>query len=222
MNINPCAHPRCRDQDGNPQLTQQTICDPCRTHLARQIDWLRDDYLTLKAFMPQPKTTDQIRSTRVQFGHPTEWASDMAYAIAKNLNRIEDDARADLGDPPGFNIYTAREIEVMKSAHHYISARLDRIIDTNADTATDLADTVHDLHGTVRRTLGYNKQVQRLPGAHCPTCDAATLTRTVGQIDCESCGRIIPEKDYERLAHILAWDAIDRVIQQYEGRHAPA
>lgn len=218
MSIGRCKHPRCRDSDGNPRLTAETICEPCRNHLGKQLDWLKADYANLKQHFPKPATGErpQIKTAARTYGHPAEWASDMARAIARNLNRLEDDARADLGEPPGFNHATARESSLVESAHRYLTTRLHRIIDASADTAEDLAATVHDLHRTVRRTLGYNRQVQRLPGARCPSCDHAALTKTVGQVDCGYCGRIITEDEYDRLAAILAYDALNALIAQHE------
>lgn len=219
--VAPCVHPRCRDQGGNPRLTTQVLCDACRHHLERQLAWLAEDYRYLKSVMPKPPG-ERIRGSNGEPGHPAQWASDMCKAIASNLSRIEDDARDALHEPPSFNLATARESTVVTSAIRYLDTRIDRIVAADRDIATDMAETVHELHRTVRNTLGYNKPIERLPGAHCPSCDVAALVKTTGQVTCDHCGRAFPEEDYERLAAIIAYDSIDRLITAYETRETTA
>lgn len=215
--VAPCIHPRCRDQDGNPRLTTQTMCDPCRNHYRRQLDWLRDDYLFIKAFMPKPSHGEQSRRVeQLSYGHPSEWATDTARTIAKVLNRIEDDLREHLGDEPGANIYTAPELHVTRTAHAYLTARFDSLC--TFPEADGAVTDIHELHRTIRSTLGYNPQRQHLTGVRCPTCDVAALVRSVGQIDCEQCGRIITESLYPLLTRIVAEESLDAIIDAYDSR----
>lgn len=220
MSIRPCAHPRCRDQDGNPRLTTQNICDPCRRHLRRQLDWLRDDYVFIKAFMPRPAANDTSgRTVRLSFGHPSEWASDTCWTIAKALNRIEDDLREELGDEPPANVHTARETEVVIRAHRYLANRFHDLCDRDPEIAEDAAVTIHELRSLIRRTLGYNRERQKLDGIACPTCDVAALVRSTGQVDCENCGRIITEDRYPLLTRIILNEKLDDLIDAYDATH---
>lgn len=217
MAVRPCIHPRCRDSEGNPRLTTQTMCDPCRNHYRRQLGWLRDDYLFVKAFMPRPIASDTGRGGRkVTYGHPNEWATDTARTIAKVLNKYEDDLREELGDPPPANIHTAPEAHIVAEAHRYLAARFPQLCTFTA--AEGAAEDIHSLHGTIRAALGYNKQVQHLTGVRCPTCDYAALVRSVGQIDCENCGRIITETLYPLLTRIVLEESLDTLIEAYDSK----
>lgn len=217
--IGPCVHPGCRDQDGNPRLTTQTTCDNCRRFLAKQLNWLHEDYIFIKAYMPKPDTTGPRRRTQITYGHPSAWATDMCRLIAEQLNRIEDDLREELNDAPPANIHTAPEQHVMQSAYDYLKVRIDLLSDRDPDIATDAAETITALHSAVRRTLGYNHVKQRLEGVACPSCDVAALVRSVGQIDCENCYRIITETLYPLLTRIVLDDALDALIDEYDTHH---
>ena len=113
--------------------------------------------------------------------------------IASAFNWAEDGLRDYLGHTPGIRP-DARENIVVAHGYRYLTAQFDGlcVYPAAGDTATELAD----LHGKIRRHLGLTRWVQRLP-TPCPWCDTAALVRTVGQIDCEMCGKTIDEKHYE-------------------------
>ena len=69
--VHPCAHPRCDDGYGNRRLTTQTMCDPCRNHYRKQLDWLVLDYVTIKATLPAPTGLPVNRSGIPANGRPT-------------------------------------------------------------------------------------------------------------------------------------------------------
>lgn len=220
--VRPCIHPRCHDQDGNPRLAYQPLCDSCANHLHRQINWLRDDYLFLKAFMPKPARTEHgVRTGRIEYGHPSEWATDTCRTIAKVLNRTEDDIRDELHDKPPANIWTAREQHLVTEAHRYLTTNWQRIITNSSRESLEGAATdIHELHRTIRRTLGYTRERQHLDGIACPACDTAALVRSTGQIDCEACGIIVTEDRYPLLTRIVIDEKLDELLHAYDTRHA--
>lgn len=213
MPVAPCAYPGCDDGEGNAALTTDVICTRSRRHYRKVLDWLTIDYVTVKTQMPKPakRTAGAQRRAQREYGHPAEWASDMAREIAEVMNLIEDGLRDYRGDEPPPNLRTAAEPRVVEHARRYFDVRFDDLCTYPA--AADTAVELDDLHQKVRRALGQTRFAQRIP-TPCPECDVAALVRTVDQIDCRSCGAQIPESHYEFFANVL----IDEVIRAYDTR----
>jgi ribosomal protein L37AE/L43A len=216
--IAPCVYPNCHDMDGNPRLTHDIICQASRYQYRRTLDWLALDYVHLKSTMGTPtRGGSEVRYESPKsksFGHPSEWASMTCTEIASALNWAEDGLRDHLGHTPGIRP-DARETIVVSHGYRYLTAQFEGLCEYPA--AGDTAGELDELHRKIRRHLGLTRWVQRLP-TPCPWCDTLALVRTVGQIDCEACGKTIDEKHYEWLAgHI-----IDRLIDDYDTQAATA
>lgn len=209
MSVAPCVFPRCRDLDGNPRLTEDTICEPCRRRYARTLTWLREDFEYLARELPKPVGGRSGRGARrVSFGHPAAWASDLKALIAAVFNEVEDELRerAGHGAAPGKWVSEAARVQ-----HAYDYLRLDaRIAELcEGDGAADIAADFADLHNKIRRQLGLTRQIQRLP-VPCPGagCQALGLYREVGRVWCEICGMTFTDDQYHRLALIVAGDVV--------------
>ncbi len=214
--VSPCGYPTCQDSDGNPRLTRDGICDPCRHRYRHVLYWLTLDYVNLKSSLPTPDVTRggvYEPPKRKLFGHPAEWASMTCAEIASAFNWTEDGLRDHLHHSPGIRP-NARETILVSHGYRYLTAQFDALCSYPA--AADTAMELSELHQKVRSHLGLTRWVQRLP-TPCPWCDTAALVRSVGQIDCEACGKTITEVHYEWLAgHIL-----DSVIDAYDDAAEP-
>lgn len=211
-NIRPCVYPGCRDIEGNPRLTQNTICDPSRRHYRRLLDWIALDYITIRQTMPQPITTGtNVRaSNRREYGHPAEWASDALRRIADLLNDTEDDLRDYRHDDPAPHPGHSEPRRVAH-AHHYLTNRMDDLCEYPG--AEDKCVELYDIHGKMRAALGQTRPRWHLP-TPCPQCELATLSRTIDlagtdAITCENCGTVIPESHYEFYARIVLDEILD-------------
>lgn len=204
--VSPCIHPRCNNGNGDPRLTTTTICNSCRGFYRRTLDWLIHDYVIIKSTLSAPSTGGdgtKITTGPKVYGHPAEWASDQARTIARVLNRVHSDLADDDSIP---NIATAPEADLVRLAHHYLTNRFDQLCTFN-DAEGAVID-LHELHVENYRMLGQTRFIQRLP-TPCPWCDVVSLARTVGQIDCLSCGKVITEAMYEWFGRRILDDLID-------------
>lgn len=210
--VAPCIHPRCNDGNGNPQLTTLIMCDPCRRHYRRELEWLVLDYVTLKTWMPSPvRRGTQVRHiVATSFGHPAQWASDNCALIADSLTEIEDGLRESLGSPVA-PPKTVGEAARVNHAYQYLRVRFTELC--TYPIADGSVVDIHDLHQSIRKALGMTAFRQRLP-MPCPSCDLAALFRYVGQVECDECGRIVREEDYPMLTRI----ALDALIDAYDTR----
>ena len=215
--VSPCTHPRCdRGDNGNRQLVVGGgMCTPCRSRYRREIDWLVLDYVTLKTGFPSParRSDDGARhAKRDWFGHPAEWASDTARDIAQMLNWVEDGLREYLAlEPPPHPGHA--EPRLIAHAHATLTAQFDALCIYPA--AEDSATEISDAHFKVRRALGYTKLMQPLP-TPCLVCGVVALVRSVDQVKCEACGKVVGEQHYGWLA---GW-IVDQAIHDYDTREA--
>lgn len=202
MSISPCAYPGCRDENGDPRLTQDTFCEPCQRRYRRLLDWLREDFAKLAVLMPNPIITDVggRRAKTSSFGHPAAWASDAKAQIAAVLNATESALREHLGHGDAPPEDTGEMVRV-RHAWLYLTDRFDDLCSFPA--AEDVAIELRDMHRTVYVGLGETRMAERLP-VRCPQCDTLRMVRTVGQVYCQQCGLAFPEAQYERLALIVA------------------
>lgn len=210
--IKPCIHPTCDDGTGNRSLTTLVMCDRCRRHYRRQLDWLIEDYITLKSSLPRPMSRQGVnRGHPESFGHPAEWASDHCRDIAGMLNDAEDELRAITDSGPA--IYVDLEAHKVASAYRYLTDRWETFC--TFPQADVYADMVISTHQTIRAGLGLTKWARKLP-VPCPSCDVAALTQSVGLITCGDCGREIREADYPLFARI----ALDYLIDAYDTQNS--
>lgn len=212
--IGPCAYPGCRDVDGNPRLTRDVICEPSRRHYAKVIDRLALHYVLLRVTLPKPVPPPGERIMRVvakTWGHPAEWASDTAAAIADQLNDTHDNLAEHLHhDPPPHP--GSREYGRVAHAHHYLTAWFDRLC--TMPGAGDTAEAFHELDRDVRRGLGKTDPRRFLP-VPCPSCELLGLVRTISlddgedSVECRSCGERIPSERYAWWTRTLIGELVD-------------
>lgn len=217
MTTRPCVHPTCRDDDGNPRITQDTMCYPCRARYRKQLGWLVEDYVKLKTGMPQPERRAgvKIHMTRTSYGHPAEWASYMCSEIAELLADAEAAVRAHHGD--GRPVTLLSEAAVVNHAVMYLSPRFDTLC--TFDDAARIADEIVALHRECRFGMGLVRLTEPI-SMPCPSCDAASLTKDVGLITCSNCGREIPESEYPMLTRIALRWRLDDLVAAFDAEHA--
>lgn len=213
--VTSCPYPGCRDGDGNPRLTQDVFCGPCQRRLHRLLLWLMLDYVTLRSQMPAPVSNNPVRASNSrEYGHPREWASDAAREITECLTWTEDAIRESLDLAP-VDLRRAGEVLRVKTAFEFLSQRFNALLDY-ADVA-EVAAELEDLHRKLRSRLGMTRFVQLLP-VPCPFCETQALLRSVGEITCGDCGRVIREEHYDWLTGYL----LDRMIEDYDTRKTEA
>lgn len=214
--VSPCIHPTCRDADGNPRLTRDTMCDGCQNRHRNTITHLVEDYVHLKTNFPAParRARSERATSRPSYGHPAEWASYTAAEISEVLNDAEGSLRTHLGIS-AHNVEHGGEAAKVARAYRLITDNF-HAFSTMAD-ADVFAEATTDLHRNIRNTLGQNKFVERLP-TPCPTCEISALTRDTDRINCGNCGRIITEDEYPHFALMI----LDNAIAEYDLEHNAA
>ncbi len=213
-NVGPCPYPGCRDVDGNPRLTRDTICEPSRRHYRKILDRVALHYVLLRVTLPRPVPPpgERVMRTTVAkvYGHPAEWASDIAAAVADQLGDAHDGLADHLHhDPPPHP--GSREYGRVAHAHHYLTMWFDQLCTYPA--AGDTAVALYDLDRDIRRGLGKTDPQRFLP-VPCPACDLLGLVRTISlddgedSVECRSCGEQIPSERYGWWTRTLLDEAI--------------
>jgi hypothetical protein len=200
--VSPCCMPGCRDSDGNPRLTRDVICESSRRHYARMLDTVVLHYVLIRRDLPAPASPPGEKVMRVVarvYGHPREWASDMARAIADLLNETHDDLADVLHRQPPPHP-GSREAGRVAAAYAFLTANFHELC--TYDGAAGVAEAVHDLHRRIRSGLGLTDPRRFLP-VPCPqpNCGLLGLVRTLesdgtDRVDCHACGEIIPSDRY--------------------------
>lgn len=208
--ISPCVYTGCRDLDGNPRLTTDTICDPSRGHYRRTLDRLREHWLVLHTLMPEPVRAPGERVVVKQgeklHSHPREWASDQARAIA----RLFDDAHREVrqhtraGMPRVGSSETAR----IRAAYDFLTARFHDLC--TYPEAASTAAMFHNLNRGIRAGLGETVRRARVT-VPCPRCELLMLVRVddmdgIGGVECRTpdCGYTAPADVQEQWTRYLA------------------
>lgn len=207
-----CVYPGCDDGtvEHEPRLTRHGICQDCRRRYGKLLGWLLEDYVTIKWTMPRPSARPGDGSKHMSpkaksFGHPAEWPSDRAAWIADQLNELEHDLRGHLGH--GAAVHPrVDEVHRVARAYDYLTNHFDELCEHPA--AGDYAENLTRLHGQNRASLGLTRYAEKLD-VKCPSCDVKALVRSVGQIECASCHRVIEEKLYPFLVRMALDDLID-------------
>lgn len=202
-NIGPCPYPGCRDQDGNPRLTRDVICEYSRTHYGKILDRLVVHYVQIRTLLPQPAAQPGERVMRIvarEYGHPAEWASDAARAIADQFGEAHDGLAEHLHhDPPPHPGHDEQRRILL--SHRYLKSWFDRLCTYPA--AGDTAEALYDLEREMRRGLGKTDPRAFLP-VPCPRpdCGLLGLVRTISlddgtdEVQCHACGERIPSDRY--------------------------
>lgn len=215
MSVSPCVFPGCDRDNGDPQLTDLGICEPCQWRYHRLLEWLVLDWVTLHATLPSPvRRGYSIRTTTDMYGHPREWASDTAADIANKMFWTADALAEHCGDKPPRR--ATREAGKIRIAYRYMEPRIPQLaLMPDADEA---AKELNDVHRQVRSALGKTRRATRLKGVPCIECNVCALILDGENAVCEDCGRVIER----RLFGLLARHAIDTLIDEYDQEHAAA
>lgn len=212
--IGPCKYPGCKNTDGDPELTTEIMCRRCQRRYQKLLEHLADDWLTLHRDLPQPAVrANVVRATTAKtYGHPAEWASDMAADIADRLNGVHSELANHLNATPAPHPGSPEKSKV-RQAWAFLRVRIPALVelDWNGDFAIELNDT----HRKVRAGLGHTRARQALP-VPCPNCGLKTMFRTADpfndRITCEACEWHTTEEHYPLLARM----AIDTLLAEAE------
>jgi hypothetical protein len=183
-----------------------------RYKISLLLDWLVIDYITLRQF-PSPLRQDSTGRTSPQgsreYGHPGQWASDRAKAIADCLDQTDEALRDHLNHlpPPPRNRAEAR---VVNHAYLSLKARTDDLTDFPGSEA--FIEEATSLHRFVGKSLGYSRPRKAL-SLPCPNCSMVPVFRTLYDdrrdvIECHQCGYEIKEQEYGLYARILVDELI--------------
>lgn len=180
--------------------------------IARLLDQLALDYVMLRDQMPSPITTRTRTAPRGSrtYGHPAQWASDTARAIADSLDATDEAVRDHLGHTPPPPRQRA-ENRVVNHAYNSLKQRLQDLPDFPG--IEDAIQEMQDIHNNIRHALGQNRQRKAL-SLPCPNCGAVPVFRTVYDdrrdiIECHMCAYEIKESEYGLYARIV----IDELIE---------
>jgi hypothetical protein len=201
----PCVYPKCDDGNGNPILTTEGICKGHQKQYRKVLKWIVQDWVFLHDQQPAPTRrhdTNRQTSNRV-YGHPAEWASDMAALIAAALNETHDDLAEIEKASPAPHPGTSEGIRV-RAAWDFIECRVPELC--RMPGAGDIAKNFIDLHGRVRNILGLSAQRYAM-AMPCPNCQLRTLYRQVDRfsdsIECGTCGNAYQEDQYRFLSKLV-------------------
>jgi hypothetical protein len=198
--------PGCRVQGRGDTVTpEDTRTDPDR--LRHTLHHLCLDWLLLHTTLPHPPRGARTRTSNVRcYGHPAEWASDMAATIAAILTSWHDllaEHRSETPPPKAPN----EQIRIL-AAWKYLEPRchqLCQIVDSEA------LDELPALHNHIRTVLQLNPARYLLP-IPCPGCELRTLSRETGAgrdlIMCGNCGWHCTDSHYGWLIH-MTLDAVN-------------
>lgn len=173
---------------------------------ARLLDQLVLDYVLLRQTFPTPitaRTRTAPKASR-EYGHPAQWASDTARAIADCLDATNEALRDHLGHlpPPHRN---RDETRVINHAYRSLKARIQEL--ANFPGTDAFHEEATHIHHQIRRALGQTRQRKAL-ALPCPNCQWLPVFRTVyddrrDTIECHNCGHEIKENEYGLYARIL-------------------
>ncbi len=202
MSIGPCLYPRCGGH-ADPVLTSLTICDGCRGKYWRLLRWLAEDYVVLRSQLPAPVVSGaRVRSSsQVGFGHPAEWASDEARAIAVLVSQVEDALREFVSDRPASHLF-GPELRLAVDGFAYLRTRFEALCTFPA--AGHAAEELVERHRKIRAGLGFSRRVERLT-VPCPRCNLLTLEAdgSCGEtIMCSQCGHRVRAGNYSLLVEV--------------------
>jgi hypothetical protein len=216
-NIAPCCYPGCRDEHGDPRLTRDTICEPSRKHYRKILDRHLLHWVLIRTTMPAPTvlrgTEKLMRVQTREYGHPREWASDTARAIADHLADAHASLAAALGHdgPPWQGHNETRRVQV---SYLYLTNWFERLCTHPGAAASAVA--LYELDRDVRRGLGKTDPRRFLP-VPCPNpdCKLLGLVREISrddgkdEVNCHACGEKIPSDRYSWWTRQLLDDMIE-------------
>lgn len=184
--------------------------DPIRC--AKYLDWLILDYVTLRYYFPTPQTarTRTAPQASREYGHPAQWASDTARAIADCLDTTDEALRDHLGHTPP-PPRTRSETRVVNHAYRSLKTRIHDL--ANYPGTEAFLEEASEIHHRIRRALGQTRQRKAL-ALPCPNCTHLPVFRTVYDdrrdvIECHHCGHEIKEQEYGLYARII----IDELLE---------
>lgn len=213
MTVSPCKYPGCDRDNGDPQLTDLGMCEPCQRRYGRLLEWLVEDWAILHTVMPAPvRRSASAKSSNRVYGHPREWASDTAASIAGRMYWTAAELAEALGEKPPRR--AIREAGTLRAAYRYLEPRVEQL--ALMEGAEAAAAELNELHRRTRSALGKTRAVARLKGVPCLECNACALVLSEDNAVCESCGRIFER----RLFGLVARHWVDSLIEKYDAEHA--
>ena len=179
--------------------------------LRAQIRRLALDWAYLKAMMPAPSSSEvAVRMSR-EYGHPAEWASDMAAKIVDVLSSWHDLMAEKRNETPPPDARYSERVR-LHAAWKYLEPRCDQLVETVEHEALS---EIPAMHRHILNVLGISARKQVLP-VPCPSveCGLRMLMRTVGIgedfVTCGACGYTIREKYYPLLVRMALDTAMDQ------------
>lgn len=232
VTISPCRYPGCKDIDGNPTLTDTQFCERCAGRFRRLLDDIQDAYILLKSELPKPLVTVIAARavTAKGFGHPREWASNLAQDLTRVCARYLAAFTHHLwghkithafGQPIS-DVLRHDEAKLMNLCTQAVRQSFEMLIEW--DQCPDMAEELTILHNRFRYGTGKTRMARRLI-APCPKCDVRALTMTDGSdtVECASCWHRFTSTDAtQNTSAQLArqqrfnFDTIDRLLADYD------
>ena len=207
----PCVITTCTSDGGQPSITSQVMCGPCRRMFWRDLKCLVRDYAMIKDGLMVPRRPGDMPTTagparRESFGHPAEWASDTCRDIADALDNIAQSHADAVGvrwSPVAAG--GATESALVRRAYNYLWGSWERVC-VWPDVGPH-AEAVMDTHRTIRSTLGQARYVKRVD-VPCPKCGLLSLAEETGVVWCRSamCGYQAPREHFALCTRVLLWD----------------
>lgn len=238
LSVSPCKYPECKDVDGNPTLTDRQFCERCAGRFKRLLEDIADAYRLLKSELPKPMVTiiAARAASKKGFGHPREWASNLAqeltrvcaqYVAAFHQQLWGHEIHTAFGQPI-HTILRKDESRLMNACQLSMAQNFDAL--TEWEQCADLAEELSKLYGQYRYGTGATKLVRRLI-APCPKCDVRALTTREGSgtIECASCFHRFAEDDAAKNTDAqLArqqrynYNTIDWLLDEYDATAPPS
>lgn len=238
MSVSPCKYPRCKDIEGNPELTETQFCTACQRRFARLLDQAMQDYADLKTYLPRPMvTTTSGRGTvKSGYGHPREWASSLAQDIVKVSVAYTTAFHNEIGHasprnwPPNYYPGQSELTQALATKGYWEKHNYEL---SEWSQAPDMAAELSTLTRQAKQGLGQGRKVTNLIPP-CPKCLLRALCTWEGTdtIECRNCYHRMGEQGYANaLTESLAaqqrynFNRVDDLIAEYDstaGTLAPA
>lgn len=169
------------------------------------------DWLHLNRTLPTPLRGEHARRPAFrEYGHPAEWASDLAARIANVMTEWHAALAEERNETPP-QTDTAEKTRVIK-AWQYLEPRFDHL---HQLAEPEAFDEIREIHWEFKRRLGYTNPTYILP-TPCPNdeCGHLALQRRVAVgtdlIECGACGYTVHEQHYPLFARMM----LDLIIEQ--------
>lgn len=209
---------RCHAKTDNGDLMTNTTEDESRKvtpeRLRKDFYRIAIDWVYLRTHLPKPIHNEQARrSTTTEYGHPAEWASDLAARIADTLTDWHSMLAETRNETPPAT--RAGEQHRVVKAWQYLEPRVEQLIQL---VEPEAFAEINDIHWQFKRNLGYTNPTHTLP-TPCPNYDCEglrTLQRKIAVgndiIECGVCGYTVQEQYYPLFARMILDTLLDEAV----------